>query len=230
MSGGAEAILPNEEFLERKRGLFTSEEGGFNATNPQDIPTGDIIYYFGVIDLLTTVLPLSTTTNEKYGVKKRLETFFKSFSSQRDQLSPIPPDEYAARFVKFIRANIHARQDEQQPSSPLTTIEELEDRRFLERAQEQLRKESTSKRKSKIDEVDVSRVNSLVSKKKPEQIVPNVIVESSSPDETETPGRVDGSNGLTSSSKGKGKKADGNLTFDQENRLPVTEAKRPLSV
>lgn len=56
-SGVAAAILPNEEFLERKHGLFTSEEGGFYATNDQDQPTGDIIYYFGVIDLLTTVFP-----------------------------------------------------------------------------------------------------------------------------------------------------------------------------
>jgi 1-phosphatidylinositol-4-phosphate 5-kinase len=55
-SGVAAAILPNEEFLERKHGLFTSEEGGFYATNDQDQPTGDIIYYFGVIDLLTTVI------------------------------------------------------------------------------------------------------------------------------------------------------------------------------
>ena len=54
-SGGAAAILPTEEFLERKHGLFTSEEGGFYATDNQDNPTGDIIYYFGVIDLLTTV-------------------------------------------------------------------------------------------------------------------------------------------------------------------------------
>jgi 1-phosphatidylinositol-4-phosphate 5-kinase len=58
-AGGAAAILPSEEFLERKHGLFTSEEGGFYATNDQDRPTGDIIYYFGVIDLLTTVTPLS---------------------------------------------------------------------------------------------------------------------------------------------------------------------------
>jgi 1-phosphatidylinositol-4-phosphate 5-kinase len=51
-----EAILPSEEFLERKHGLFTSEEGGYYATNDQDQTTGDIIYYFGVIDLLTTVI------------------------------------------------------------------------------------------------------------------------------------------------------------------------------
>jgi 1-phosphatidylinositol-4-phosphate 5-kinase len=54
-SGRAGAILPSEEFLERKLGLFTSEDGGFYATNDQDQPTDDIIYYFGVIDLLTTV-------------------------------------------------------------------------------------------------------------------------------------------------------------------------------
>jgi 1-phosphatidylinositol-4-phosphate 5-kinase len=47
--------LPNEEFLERKLGYFTSEEGGLFATNSQDEITGDYIYYFGVIDLLTTV-------------------------------------------------------------------------------------------------------------------------------------------------------------------------------
>jgi hypothetical protein len=48
--------LPNEEFLERKLGFFTSEDGGLFATNAQDESTGDYIYYFGVIDLLTTVL------------------------------------------------------------------------------------------------------------------------------------------------------------------------------
>ena len=58
-SGGAGAILPTEEFLERRLGLFTSEEGGFYATDKNDQPTGDMIYYFGVIDLLTTVCPLA---------------------------------------------------------------------------------------------------------------------------------------------------------------------------
>jgi 1-phosphatidylinositol-4-phosphate 5-kinase len=48
--------LPTEEFLERKLGYFTSEDGGLFATNSQDEPTGDYIYYFGVIDLLTTVM------------------------------------------------------------------------------------------------------------------------------------------------------------------------------
>ena len=51
----ASTNLPTEEFLERKLGFFTSEDGGLLATNSQDDPTGDYIYYFGVIDLLTTV-------------------------------------------------------------------------------------------------------------------------------------------------------------------------------
>jgi 1-phosphatidylinositol-4-phosphate 5-kinase len=63
VSGGADAILPTEEFLERKLGLFTSEEGGFYATNDQDQPTGDIIYYFGVIDFLTTVSIICNCTD-----------------------------------------------------------------------------------------------------------------------------------------------------------------------
>jgi 1-phosphatidylinositol-4-phosphate 5-kinase len=52
--------LPNEEFIERKLGLFTSEDGGLLATNCYDEVSGDYIYYFGVIDLLTTVLTPSS--------------------------------------------------------------------------------------------------------------------------------------------------------------------------
>src|SRR5271154_2319282 len=52
--------LPNEEFLERKLGFFTSEDGGLFATNSSDEPTGDYIYYFGIIDLLTTVHLIET--------------------------------------------------------------------------------------------------------------------------------------------------------------------------
>jgi 1-phosphatidylinositol-4-phosphate 5-kinase len=55
-ASGVTPQLPSKEFLERTYGAFTSEEGGFHATDDKDQPTGDIIYYFGVIDLLTTVL------------------------------------------------------------------------------------------------------------------------------------------------------------------------------
>jgi len=92
--------LPNEEFLERKLGYFTSEDGGLFATNVQDESSGDYIYYFGVIDLLTT-----------YGPKKHLETFFKGFSFPKDELSAVPPDQYADRFVKFIRNNLKPKEE-----------------------------------------------------------------------------------------------------------------------
>lgn len=102
--------LPNEEFLERKLGYFTSEDGGLFATNSQDEPTGDYIYYFGVIDLLTTVVSFQRTMlTFKYGLKKHLETFFKGFSSPKNELSAIPPDQYADRFVRFIRTNVNPK-------------------------------------------------------------------------------------------------------------------------
>src|SRR5271170_197080 len=120
-------------------------------------------------------------------MKKHLETWWKSCSHPRDQLSPVPPDEYASRFVKFIRANIRTRdevthekpqEDQPQPTSPLTTIEEQEDRRILERAQEQLLRERSSH--GEKEEMDVGRATTLSPDiEKPEQVLPNVIVQES---------------------------------------------------
>jgi|SRR5579862_7485625 len=47
----------------------------------------------------------------KYGVKKHLETFFKGFSFPKDQLSAVPPEQYAERFVKFIRTSIKTKEE-----------------------------------------------------------------------------------------------------------------------
>jgi hypothetical protein len=89
--------------------------------------------------------------------------------------------------VKFIRANIRTRdeatqeksQEEQlQPTSPLTTIEEQEDRRILERGQEQLQKERSSH--GEKEEMDVGRATTLSPDiEKPEQVLPNVLVQGS---------------------------------------------------
>ena len=119
-------------------------------------------------------------------MKKHLETWWKSLSHPRDQLSPIPPDEYAERFVKFIRANIKTKdeivtekaEEPQQPSSPLTTIEEREDRRILDRAYRQLRKENRSN--GEKPEVDVGRSTSVSpDREKPEQVLPVVTMRNS---------------------------------------------------
>jgi len=61
--------------------------------------------------------------------------------------------------------------------SPLSTIEEQEDRRILERAREQTRKESVEGKEEK----DVGRTTTLSpSDERPEQVIPNVTVQSSS--------------------------------------------------
>ena len=118
-------------------------------------------------------------------MKKHLETWWKSCSHPRDQLSAIPPNEYAARFVKFIRANIKTREEVAQekieetaptsPVSPLTTIEEQEDRRIMEKARTQTRKESLSH--GDRDEIDIGRTTTLSpSDEMSEQVLPSVTV------------------------------------------------------
>ena len=47
----------------------------------------------------------------KYGVKKHLETLFKGFSFPKNELSAVPPDQYADRFVRFIRTNVNPKED-----------------------------------------------------------------------------------------------------------------------
>jgi hypothetical protein len=44
-------------------------------------------------------------------VKKHLETFLKGFQHPKDQLSAVPPDQYAERFVKFIKSSIKTKED-----------------------------------------------------------------------------------------------------------------------
>lgn len=118
-------------------------------------------------------------------MKKHLETWWKSCSHPRYQLSAVPPSEYAARFVKFIRANIKTREEAAlqkveeatSPGSPLTTIEEQEDRRILEKARKSTRKESSSH--GEREELDVGRTIALSpSDEMPEQVLPSVTVAS----------------------------------------------------
>jgi hypothetical protein len=52
-------------------------------------------YFLGVIDILI-----------KYNSKKQAETFLKSLKADRATISSVPPDEYAARFMKFAEERI----------------------------------------------------------------------------------------------------------------------------
>lgn len=82
------------DFTSRKDFIFYSDDGGFRATQEDDLP-GDSIYYLGIIDLLT-----------KYNIVKKAEHFWKGLSHSRAQVSSIPPSRYALRFFNFISSII----------------------------------------------------------------------------------------------------------------------------
>lgn len=136
-------------------------------------------------------------------MKKHLETWWKSCSHPRDQLSPVPPDEYASRFVKFIRANTKTREEVAQekaeeipPTSPLTRIEEQEDRRIMEKAQKQLRKETTGHEEK--EEYDVGRARTLSPDgESVEQVLPTVTLQRSGDHATNDSGRTATENRFT---------------------------------
>lgn len=71
-------------------GLFYNDDGGLRATHEDDTP-GEEVYYLGVIDCLT-----------HYGMIKKIEHFWKGLSSDRTQISALPPEEYGDRFIEFM--------------------------------------------------------------------------------------------------------------------------------
>ncbi|KAI0418959.1 hypothetical protein F5X98DRAFT_96996 [Xylaria grammica] len=71
-------------------GVFYNDDGGLRATHEDNTP-GEEVYYLGVIDCLT-----------HYGMIKKIEHFWKGLSSDRTQISALPPDEYGERFLKFM--------------------------------------------------------------------------------------------------------------------------------
>ncbi|ORZ16256.1 hypothetical protein BCR42DRAFT_327241 [Absidia repens] len=84
-----------------ERNSFYTEHGGYQATDENNVPL-NLIYYFGVIDLLT-----------KYNLKKRAEHLWKSIvlvtsgkHSQRHDISAISPPAYGKRFLQFITQHL----------------------------------------------------------------------------------------------------------------------------
>ncbi|KAK4235161.1 hypothetical protein C8A03DRAFT_37011 [Achaetomium macrosporum] len=90
--GETSSRMPDEleEGQSRPGFIFNQDDGGFRATHEDNAP-GDEIYYLGVIDCLT-----------HYGIIKKLENFWKGLSSDRSQISALPPHEYGERFINFI--------------------------------------------------------------------------------------------------------------------------------
>lgn len=93
--------MPDEMLEERKNFIFYSDDGGFRATHENGHP-GEEIYYLGIIDCLT-----------HYGFVKRVEHFWKGMSSDSSQISPIPPEGYGDRFVKFISGITMAKEEQE---------------------------------------------------------------------------------------------------------------------
>ncbi|KAI1249818.1 hypothetical protein MGN70_009432 [Eutypa lata] len=96
----SERPVPLDETAERmpseleeghsRGGLFYSDDGGLRATH-EDNTSGEEVYYLGVIDCLT-----------HYGIIKKIEHFWKGLSSERTQISALPPHEYGERFINFM--------------------------------------------------------------------------------------------------------------------------------
>ena len=70
--------------------LFFQSPTSFDSILNGDLPT---IYYLGVIDILTP-----------YNTFKRIEHVWKGMSADRHKISPVPPPEYASRFLGFLNA------------------------------------------------------------------------------------------------------------------------------
>jgi hypothetical protein len=111
-------------------------------------------------------------------LKKHLETFFKSFSFPRDELSAVPPDQYAERFVKFIRANVRTKEETgQQPKEELSHVAIPEESPIATPSTEK----PTPVRSQVVDDVDVIRT--VVSPPdRPDQKVPAIKVQHPSPE------------------------------------------------
>ncbi|KAK4226679.1 hypothetical protein QBC38DRAFT_366036 [Podospora fimiseda] len=90
--GETSSRMPDELGVGQNRQgfVFNQDDGGFRATHEDDKPA-DEIYYLGVIDCLT-----------HYGIIKKIEHFWKGLSSDRSQISALPPHEYGERFINFI--------------------------------------------------------------------------------------------------------------------------------
>ncbi|GAA5989510.1 hypothetical protein JCM10908_000510 [Rhodotorula pacifica] len=91
---GGKHELPETDSSERRLFIFYQDEGGMRATGDQNEELG-VIYYLGIIDILTP-----------FTLVKRLEHFFKGMKHNKHMISAVPPREYGDRFLAFIKGSI----------------------------------------------------------------------------------------------------------------------------
>ncbi|KAJ2856767.1 Phosphatidylinositol-4-phosphate 5-kinase, partial [Coemansia erecta] len=91
--------LPESMFQELRHSIFYREDGGILSTDQNDNPA-QLIYYLGVIDILTP-----------YNVVKRTEHIFKSMVYDGAQISAINPRKYGLRFLRFMIGSLDGYED-----------------------------------------------------------------------------------------------------------------------
>ncbi|KAJ1735217.1 Phosphatidylinositol-4-phosphate 5-kinase [Coemansia sp. Benny D160-2] len=91
--------LPESMFQELRYSLFYREDGGVLSSDRRDNP-GQLIYYLGVIDILTP-----------YNIVKRTEHIVKSVVHDGSQISAINPRKYGLRFLRFVIRSLDACED-----------------------------------------------------------------------------------------------------------------------
>lgn len=90
---------------ERKYCVFYADDGGFQATSEDDEPS-DLLYFVGVIDILTP-----------YNYVKKVEHFWKGMTLDKKAISAVPPAEYGARFLRFMHHSLKHPEYVVSPSS-----------------------------------------------------------------------------------------------------------------
>ncbi|KAJ2707359.1 Phosphatidylinositol-4-phosphate 5-kinase [Coemansia sp. IMI 203386] len=91
--------LPESMFQELRHSIFYREDGGILSTDRHDNPA-QLIYYLGVIDILTP-----------YNVVKRTEHIFKSMVYDGTQISAVNPRKYGLRFLHFMIRSLDGYED-----------------------------------------------------------------------------------------------------------------------
>ncbi|KAJ2624138.1 Phosphatidylinositol-4-phosphate 5-kinase [Coemansia sp. RSA 1358] len=91
--------LPESMFQELRYSIFYREDGGILSSDRDDNP-GPLIYYLGVIDILTP-----------YNMIKRTEHLVKSVVHDGSQISAVNPRKYGLRFLRFMIRSLDGCED-----------------------------------------------------------------------------------------------------------------------
>ncbi|PIA19471.1 SAICAR synthase-like protein [Coemansia reversa NRRL 1564] len=110
--------LPESMFQELRHSIFYREDGGILSTDRNDRPA-QLIYYLGVIDILTP-----------YNMLKRTEHVVKSMVHDGSQISAINPRKYGLRFLRFMIRSLDGCED------VLPLLEEFEHTTYQELCRE----------------------------------------------------------------------------------------------